>query len=365
MKQVRKISNLIAEELMAVGMNESDELFESKVSDIVSKISEAVSEAKKKEVKEEEEEIISEDADFGFIALEDTSIDGHEVLADEFIEIDEVDEDENTAVITIYDVDGYEKEEDVEVSYDALSAFMDSADVFEIEDDDADEAAGMSKGEYRKIQKMKAKKKTAKGNKKRKKNTAAQKKAIKAMLKAAHKGGAQKKALKTRKLRAKKGFYEDKSDGTASGTVKEGFDISTNGMKVSVEEGDILSMNEDGTISIVREGKTVVEGLEVSENFFDRCISEGVLEGKDCESCKEEDEHEKEVEEKKVKEEEEKVEESSILTYKSGKGYVLVKEGSEIPMGNRMRARAFLVSEGYNVKAEDLDNAADGKLVTI
>lgn len=355
MKQFRKISNLIAEELVAVGMSESDELFESKVSDIVNQISEAVSEAKKKEVKEEEEEIISEDADLGFVALEDTSIDGHEVLADEFIEVDDADEDEGTAVITIYDVDGYEKEVEVEVSYDALNDFLDSADVFEIEEDDADEAAGMSKGEFKKTQKMKAKKKTAKGNKKRKRNTAAQKKAIKAMLKAAHKGGAQKKALKTRKIRAKKGFY----DGSASGTVKEGFDISTNGMKVSVEEGDVLSMNENGTVSIVREGKTIVEGLEVSENFFDRCISEGVLEGKDCESCKEEDESEEE------KKEEEKVEESSILTYKSGKGYVLVKEGSEIPMGNRMRARAFLVSEGYNVRAEDLDNAADGKLVTI
>lgn len=355
MKQIRKISNLIAEELIAAGMNESDELFESKVTEIINQISEAVEDAG------EVEEIVSEDfEDVVFIATEDSDIDGHEVLADELVEVD--DEDDGTAVITIYTADGETKEEDIEVSRDALISFTDKAEVVEFEDDQIEEGIKkIAKAAFKKIKKFKDKGKTATGQKKQRHLSAARKKAIKAMLKAAHKAGAIKKALKTRKKRAKQGFYEES-------TVKEGFDISTNGMKVSVEEGDIIRLGEDGTISVIRDGKVVIEGIVISENFFERCISEGVLEGKDCKECEDVEEKKKvkeSDEECEEEESEEDVEESCILTYKSGKGYVLVKEGSEIPMGNRMRARAFLLNEGYNVSAKDLDKASDGELVTL
>ena len=355
MKQIRKISNLIAEELIAAGMNESDELFESKVTEIINQISEAVEDAG------EVEEFVSEDfEDVVFIATEDSDIDGHEVLADELVEVD--DEDDGTAVITIYTAEGDPKEEDVEVSRDALISFTDKAEVVEFEDDQIEEGIKkIAKAAFKKIKKFKDKGKTATGQKKQRHLSAARKKAIKAMLKAAHKAGAIKKALKTRKKRAKQGFYEES-------TVKEGFDISTNGMKVSVEEGDIIRLAEDGTISVIRDGKVVIEGIVISENFFERCISEGVLEGKDCKECEDVEEKKKvkeSDEECEEEESEEDVEESCILTYKSGKGYVLVKEGSEIPMGNRMRARAFLLNEGYNVSAKDLDKASDGELVTL
>ena len=355
MKQIRKISNLIAEELIAAGMNESDELFESKVTEIINQISEAVEDAG------EVEEFVSEDfEDVVFIATEDSDIDGHEVLADELVEVD--DEDDGTAVITIYTADGETKEEGIEVSRDALISFTDKAEVVEFEDDQIEEGIKkIAKAAFKKIKKFKDKGKTATGQKKQRHLSAARKKAIKAMLKAAHKAGAIKKALKTRKKRAKQGFYEES-------TVKEGFDISTNGMKVSVEEGDIIRLGEDGTISVIRDGKVVIEGIVISENFFERCISEGVLEGKDCKECEDVEEKKKvkeSEEECEEEESEEDVEESCILTYKSGKGYVLVKEGSEIPMGNRMRARAFLLNEGYNVSAKDLDKASDGELVTL
>ena len=355
MKQIRKISNLIAEELIAAGMNESDELFESKVTEIINQISEAVEDAG------EVEEFVSEDfEDVVFIATEDSDIDGHEVLADELVEVD--DEDDGTAVITIYTAEGDPKEENIEVSRDALIDFTDKAEVVEFEDDQIEEGIKkIAKAAFKKIKKFKDKGKTATGQKKQRHLSAARKKAIKAMLKAAHKAGAIKKALKTRKKRAKQGFYEES-------TVKEGFDISTNGMKVSVEEGDIIRLGEDGTISVIRDGKAGVEGIVISENFFERCISEGVLEGKDCKECEDVEEKKKvkeSEEECEEEESEEDVEESCILTYKSGKGYVLVKEGSEIPMGNRMRARAFLLNEGYNVSAKDLDKASDGELVTL
>ena len=357
MKQIRKISNLIAEELIAAGMNESDELFESKVTEIINQISEAVEDAG------EVEEIVSEDfEDVVFIATEDSDIDGHEVLVDELVEVDDEDEDDETAVITIYTAEGDPKEENIEVSRDALIDFTDKAEVVEFEDDQIEEGTKkLSKAEFKKIKKNKAKGRTATGQKKKRHLSAAVKKAIKVMLKAAHKAGAIKKALKTRMKRAKQGLYGES-------VVKEGFDISTNGMKVSVEEGDIIRLGEDGTISVIRDGKVVIEGIVISENFFERCISEGVLEGKDCKECEDVEEKKKvkeSDEECEEEESEEDVEESCILTYKSGKGYVLVKEGSEIPMGNRMRARAFLLNEGYNVSAKDLDKASDGELVTL
>ena len=121
--------------------------------------------------------------------------------------------------------------------------------------------------------------------------------------------------------------------------VVEGFDITSGEMVFATEEGDIISY-ENESISVVREGATLVKGMSVADDFIDRCISEGVLEEVVAESA-------------------------SILSFQSGKGYVLTKEGAEIAMGNRIRARAYLTNEGFEVTAEMLDNAADGKLVTL
>ena len=118
-------------------------------------------------------------------------------------------------------------------------------------------------------------------------------------------------------------------------------------MKIAVEEGDIITFNENNTVNVSRNGSSVIEGLAVSESFFDRCVDEGVIDDEDdADECG-------------------KTDEAAILTYEGGKGYVLVKENARISLGNRMRARAFLTNEGYSFDSRMLDKAADGEVVTL
>ena len=146
--------------------------------------------------------------------------------------------------------------------------------------------------------------------------------------------------------------------------------LNINGMNVAVEEGDILVF-EGNTVTVIREGNVIVSGISVSESFLSRCVDEGVLEGSECGSEDDTDEEAKPADKKdagSVDEEEEKEEEAnegSVLTFCPGKGYILVKEGSEYIMGNRVRARAMLTNEGFNIGAKELDRAADGEAVIL
>lgn len=185
--------------------------------------------------------------------------------------------------------------------------------------------------------------------------------------------------------------------------VVEGFDISANGTIFHVEDGDVLSY-EDGFLSVTRDGVEVFSNLTVSESFISRCISEGVVE--DCEDCEDEEEIQEGKKRKAVKEDDESEEEKedikedsdeedsdeddsdededdsedsdddsdeddddevseSLLTFRAGKGYCLVSEGRELQMGNRIRARAMLLNQGFEVSSADLDKASNGQVVVL
>lgn len=363
MKQIRKISNLVAEELVNAGMDENDEMFEGKVSEIVNMISESINESKK--VDEEDEEEIDE-ADIEEVEVDDlfyvtgnVTLAGEDIQEGQFVVVNEYDDE--GAKISILDEEGVAVKEDIEVGSEEFVDFIENyAEEVEFDDEGTsivNEALFTNRGGKKhkvdkKMAKLRAKAKGKKfffkkvdGKIKKIKKSA---KAIKAWAKAAKrnfKGAArklaQKRAAKTRK-------------------INSGFDIQSDGMKVVVEEGDLITFNEDNTIDIVRGGSSIVEGLVVSESFFERCVSEGVLdEGEECEECG--DNVEEQVEESV----EEKTDEAVMLTYEGGKGYVLVKEGAKISLGNRMRARAFLTNEGYSYDADMLDKAADGDVVTL
>ena len=131
-------------------------------------------------------------------------------------------------------------------------------------------------------------------------------------------------------------------------------------------------MFEGNTVTVIREGNVIVSGISVSESFMSRCISEGVLcdedveEGKGCIDNSDEDEDKAEEEAKPAdKKDAGSIEEGALLTFRSGKGYVLVREGVETMMGNRVRARAMLTKGGYNVGSRELDKAADGEVVIL
>lgn len=163
--------------------------------------------------------------------------------------------------------------------------------------------------------------------------TGAEKKIIKKRVKLMHRGGAIRKALKSRKK------FDCKDSGTK--VVKEGFDLATKDSKFSLEAGDILTY-AGLKVTVSRGDKKVVEGVEVSEDFIDRCLQEEVL-GDAPSAC----------------------ESAAVLSYNTSKGFVFVKEGSEVPLGNRIRARAFLISEGYKVDSSILDKACAGEVVTL
>lgn len=399
MRQVRKLSNLIADELEMQGIEVGSALFESTVSSIVKSVNEALKDADKKDAGNTD---VFEEVDEGsfYFATEDTTLGDYEVNQDEIVELVTNGE---PCIVNIYDADGELREEEVEVSAEDFVAFVDSADevvvedVEELFDEDVEEGAKVSfkGGKKRKINAKKAKlllKSKEKGEKwkvqgdKLVRRTAAEIKASKKNIKKAKKGKA--KAKKNRKKAMK----------ANESVVVEGFDISANGTIFHVEDGDVLSY-EDGFLTVTRDGVEVFSNLTVSESFVSRCVAEGVVE--DCEDCDDEEEIQEAKKRKTVKEDEDSDEDEeeiqedsdededdedsddedeedgeddkdddeevseSMLTFKSGKGYCLVSEGSELQMGNRIRARAMLLNQGFEVSSEDLDKASSGQLVIL
>ena len=405
MRQVRKLSNLIADELEMQGLEVGSALFESTVSSIVKSVNEALKDADKKDAGNTDvfEEV--EEGSFYF-ATADTTLGDYEVNQDEIVELVTNGE---PCVVNIYDSEGELREEGVEVPAEAFVAFVDSADEVVIEDvedlfdedeEEVEEGAKISfkGGKKRKINAKKAKlllKSKEKGEKwkvqgdKLVRRTTAEIKASKKNIKKAKKGKA--KAKKNRKKAMK----------ANESVVVEGFDISANGTIFHVEDGDVLSY-EDGFLSVTRDGVEVFSNLTVSESFISRCISEGVVE--DCEDCEDEEEIQEGKKRKTVKEDDESEEEKedikedsdeddsdedadddsedsgdsddgsdeddgevseSLLTFRVGKGYCLVSEGRELQMGNRIRARAMLLNQGFEVSSADLDKASNGQVVVL
>lgn len=343
MKQVRRISNLIAEELISAGYDENSSLFESKISEIIDMIDEAVDNI------EEEAEVESV-----YMATSDWTLGGIDIVVGDFVEVDDITDD--GAEVTIYDEDGEVKAEEITVTLDEIDDFADNSEEVEVELDEA--KVSFAGGKKHKVSNkeiaMKAKgkgknffMKRVNGKWTKVKVTPEMKKAMRMNAKKNFKGAARKKAQKTLKKTRR---------------ANEGFDINVNGMNVAVEEGDILVF-EGNKVTVIREGNVVISGIAVSESFLSRCVDEGVIEGKDC--GYDEDEDTDEEAKPADKKDAGSLEEGAVLTFRSGKGYILVKEGSEYVMGNRVRARAMLSNQGFNVGARELDRAADGNVVIL
>lgn len=388
----RRINSMIAEELLSTlesrGIEMSGREFNSTVSDITSQVMESVDVATG----------ITEElnVDTVYYVQSACSVSDVDLEEDDFIEITELDFENDLVIVNVYDTEGEIQEEDIEVSFDELSkleelgsivAVDDSVmDATDVEDDDLVYEAGkisFKGGKKHKISaallKLKEKAKV-KGDKFMVKNgkivkkTAAQikafKKAGKRLKKFAGKGKALKNAMKARKANA----------GAQSGTVREGFDVLAKGMTIALEAGDRISI-EEGMLTVKRNDSVVVSGVSVDENFFDKCIEGEVLEAckkkakcaesdddyeDDYDDYDEEDMDDYDDEDESCKRKgKQKADEASILSFKAGSGYVLLREGKEIPMGNRVRARSFLRNEGYVVSSDMMDNASKGKLVTL
>lgn len=102
MRQVRKLSNLIADELEMQGLEVGSALFESTVSSIVKSVNEALKDADKKDAGNTDvfEEV--EEGSFYF-ATADTTLGDYEVNQDEIVELVTNGE---PCVVNIYDSEG-------------------------------------------------------------------------------------------------------------------------------------------------------------------------------------------------------------------------------------------------------------------
>ena len=418
MKKVRIMSNLIADELKTAldesGIQMDEDVFEGQVSDIVEMISESVKNVCEGEdcenCDEEEDEEAVEEGTFYFSNAACT-LGGVDVAEGEYVEVEET---EDGTFVSIYNEDGDLLDEFIPVSDEDLEAFLANAEELEEDEEEVEEEAESTEAVEEEAEvdeapvkkfkvkngkkvkltknqiarnKLKARGRLKKGykfiNGKQVKMTAAEKAARRKAGKRLAKKGKAKRARSLKKAR-------QLAAGSDSGTcvVKEGFDLSVNGMKIALEEGDVLDFN-NGMITVIREGKVLFSDVQVSESFLDRCFEEAVLEKK----CNEEDAEEEEKKEEDAEKEESDVEteageeedtdddddkdeddkdveecgvkEGTMLTFKSNKGFVLVSEGTELPMGNRIRARATLMSKGFNVTSEQLDGAAAGQVVVL
>ena len=367
MKQIRKISNLVAEELQNTlnesGATMSEVDFESAVSQVIEGLEQSI------------EEAIDEDifVDEIYLVNTDSTVGGVDLVEGDFVEIDEIDMDTETVTVTIYDSEGEIKSEAVELGYSDFDVFCSSDAVEPVElgdeegeDEELMEAKKVVRGG--KIVTLKAAVVKIK-NKLKKKNAGSgpNKFTVKAgkivrktsdeIRNAKKKGIAFGKKMKHFAKKRLKSFNKGKK---FHQKASEGFDVVANGMKIAVEEGDVLTV-EEGLMSVVRDGKTLVEGVHVDDSFLTKCIEEGVL--SDIATMIDEEETAEVAEVTEVEEVAETV--AEMLTYKPSKGYVLVKEGSEVPMGNRVRTRAFLKTQGVEVSADMLDRASTGEMVIL
>jgi hypothetical protein len=429
LRKYRNFKNLISEELELAGLEKGTEVFESKLSALMSLVNEEVKKADRKDAGND----VFEDVEAGdlFIADADSNIGDYEVAADEIIEI--VDNGEE-CVVNIYDADGELREEEVVVSNEDLFEFLDG-DVSEVELEDVEEASqykvkGGKKIKLNKAQ-IKLKKLKAAGKAvtidretgKVRKKTAAEKKLAKKQAKQA------KKNFKRGKAKRIKSLAKSRKLNKKQRKANEGFDISANGTIFHVEDGDILTY-VDGFLTVERDGVEVFTNLPVSESFLTKCLIEGVVdfcdlnedveddefiedeeemedideecedkedddveedcddeedeeelieakkkrrgvkesrkvkESEECEDEEDDDDVEEDCDDEDKEDEEEEVKES-VLVFRDENGYSLVKEGKEIPMGNRIRTRAFLRNMGKTVTSEDLDRAVAGRLVLV
>ena len=188
------------------------------------------------------------------------------------------------------------------------------------------------------------------------------KNAVKASRKA-NLGSAKITRMKTMRIRKQK--VHD-SVAKAGYKVVEGFDViegdKDNKKTIALESGDVLKFT-GSKLDISRDGKNLVSGIIVGESFLNECLDgELVAEVEEVEA--EVKAEEVEGEGVKAEEVEEEVAES-VLTFTNESGYVFTKAGKATKLGNRVRTRSYLIGEGYSINSVILDNAFNGKKVTL
>ena len=137
-------------------------------------------------------------------------------------------------------------------------------------------------------------------------------------------------------------------------TARTGFDLQADSMTFICEAGDIMSFDGlKGTVSVTRRGQEVLRDLKVARGTYKRCLEAGVFSST------------RSVNEGGAAGSQSVQVRGAMLSYKPAKGYTFIREGVETGLGSRLRARAWLSGNGYNVTPDQLDSAYAGKTVTL
>ena len=331
------------------------------------------------------------------VSKNDTAVGPIPVNTGEYVTIDRIDSEENTAYITIFDVNGEIRDESVYVNLDDLKAFAAENEALTTEDidepvdglEDATEPEEVTEGARRGARKSRRSRRARRGREDGEELEDDM-------------GVEEGRKSRRRSRRGRDDDFEDYEDepeltegrrrsrrsrrGRGDGcedcgdehvtesfqrrmrnfaskrkvaqrkvaTARTGFDLQADSMTFICEAGDIMSFDGlKGTVSVTRRGQEVLRDLKVARGTYKRCLEAGVFSST------------RSVNEGGAAGSQSVQVRGAMLSYKPAKGYTFIREGVETGLGSRLRARAWLSGNGYNVTPDQLDSAYAGKTVTL
>lgn len=239
------------------------------------------------------------------------------------------------------------------------------------DDDDIEESVGqrvtrIRKGKKQKVRLKKGFKRTKDGKLKKmsSKEKRARKKAGKRIGRKRSTGASKIKRAKSMRIRKARRIGEAVDMGTAQYICRKGFAFTfgDSDQEYTVQEGYTVFVEDvdGGNVSLMvadSDSLVIYEGLEIESEFLGQCLESELLESLQVTG--------ETVDEAVVSDArpiDEVVEDSTekpTISYKEGVGYLFVSEGARYTLGNKIRARSFLIGEGYSVSEDILERAKE------
>ena len=320
-----------------------------------------------------------------FVVGADTVLGGMTLYAGEIVDITKIDFEDREVEFDVYDENGNLVKDDIDAPFAEIFSFSEENDYAY---DDIEEVAplgvallGEAKYKIRggkkvkvnqALQKKRDKLKASGQNKKYKIDSEGRKVKKSAKEIKAGKMAGKRMAKNASRYNRKRAKSQKLARRLAESAFNfDAYDINDeSNVTIFVHEGDYVVVDE-GMLSLIRDGECLIDGIEVDDDIIEEFVSEGVVsdeEATDEEIFPEDDaeiEDEDENTDENTDEDGEIVDEAHMLTHTVDSGYLLIREGKEIPLGNRIRARNFLEKNGYRVTKDMLDEAYEGSFIAL
>ncbi len=325
------------------------------------------------------------------VSKNDTAVGPIPVNTGEYVTIDRIDAEENSAYITIFDVNGELRDESVYVNLDDLKAFAAENEALTTEDidepvaglEDVTEPEEVTEGAKRKSRRSRKSRRgrdddfveddsdleLTEGRKRRSRrgrdddDFEDEPEVVEGRRRSRRSRRSRgddcedcgdEHVTESFKRRMREFASKRKSAQRKVATARTGFDLQADSTTFICEAGDVMSFDGlRGTVSVTRRGQEVLRDLKVAKGTYRRCLEAGVFSST------------KSVNEGSTAGSRPVQVKGAMLSYKPTKGYTFVREGVETGLGSRLRARAWLAGNGYTVTPDQLDSAYAGKSVSL